>query len=34
MATSSGAYELNHECARTSDLITRSRMSTHILLPR
>jgi len=25
MGTSSGAYELNHECARTS---------THMLLPR
>jgi len=24
MGTNSGAYELNHECACTSDLITRS----------
>jgi len=29
MGTSSGAYELNHEGA-----ITRTRTSTHILIPR
>jgi len=34
MDTSSGAYELNHEYASTSDLVTHTRMSTHILLPR
>ena len=34
MGTSSGAYELNHEYASTSDLVTHTRMSTHILLPR
>jgi len=28
MNTSSGAYELNHECASTSGLITRTRTST------
>jgi len=26
MGTSSGSYELNHECASTSDLITCTRM--------
>jgi len=34
MGTSSGVYELNHECASKSDLITRTRTSTHILLSR
>ena len=27
---SSGAYELNHECASMSDFITHTRMCTHI----
>jgi len=31
MGTILGAYELNHECASTSDLITRTRTSTHNL---
>jgi len=30
--TSSGVYELNHECDSMSDFITRTRMSTHKLL--
>jgi len=34
MGTSSDAYELNHECAITSDLITRTRTSTHNLFSR
>jgi len=34
MGTSLGAYELNHECTRTSDLISCTRTSTHGLLPR
>jgi len=34
MGTSSGAYEFNHECASTSDLITRTRTSTHYVLMR
>jgi len=34
MGTSSGAYELNHEFAGTSDIITRTRTSTHNLFPR
>jgi len=34
MRTSSDAYELNQECASSSDLITRTRMSTHNLLTR
>jgi len=29
MGTSLGGYELNQECASTSDLITRTRTSTH-----
>jgi len=29
MGTSSDGYELNHECASTSDLITSTRTSTH-----
>jgi len=29
-----GAYELIHECVSTSDLITRTRTSTHDLFPR
>jgi len=33
MGTSSGAYELNHECASKSDLITRTKTSTHSLVP-
>jgi len=31
MGTSSTAYELNHECANTSVLMTRTRTSTDIL---
>jgi len=31
MGTSLGVYELNHECASTSDLITRTRTSTDVL---
>jgi len=31
MGTSLGAYKLNQECASTSDLITCTRTSTHIL---
>jgi len=34
MGTSSGAYELNHECARTGDLIKRTRTITYNLLTR
>jgi len=34
MGTSSGAYELNQECASTGDLITRTRTSIHNLFPR
>jgi len=34
MGTSSGAYELNHECNSTIDLITPTRTSTHVLLSR
>ena len=30
MGTSSGACEINHECANMSDLITRTRTSTHM----
>ena len=31
MRTSTGAYELNYEGASLSDVITRTRSSTHIL---
>jgi len=31
MGTSLGGYELNHECASTSNSITRTQMSTYIL---
>jgi len=31
MGTSLDAYELNHECASMSDLITCTRTSTHYL---
>jgi len=34
MGTRSGAYELNHKCASTSDLFTSTRTRTHGLLPR
>ena len=34
MGTSSGAYELNHEFSGMSDLITRTRASTHNVLMR
>ena len=34
MGTSSGAYELNHESASMSYLITLTWTSTNILLPR
>ena len=34
MGTGLGAYELNHECASTSYLITRTGTSTHVLLSR
>jgi len=34
MGTSSGAYELNHECASTIYLTTRTRTSTHNLFPK
>ena len=32
MGTRSSAYEFNHECASTSDLITHTRTSNYILL--
>jgi len=32
MGTSLGAYELYHECANTSDLITRTRTSNYFVL--
>ena len=31
MGTSLGGYELNHECASTSNSITPTEMSTYIL---
>ena len=34
MGTSSGAYELDHEWASTSDLSTRTSTRTHALFPR
>jgi len=34
MGTSPGAYELNKECASTSDLITCTRTTAHNLLMR
>jgi len=34
MGTSLCAYELNHKCASTSNLITRTRTSTHVLFSR
>jgi len=32
MGTTSGAYELNNECASTSDIITRTRISYFSML--
>ena len=32
MGTHSSAYEFNHECASTSDLITHTQTSNYILL--
>jgi len=34
MGMSLGEYELNHESANTSDLMTRTQLSNYILLPR
>ena len=34
MGMSLGEYELNHESASTSDLITRTQLSNYVLLPR
>jgi len=32
MGTSSGVYELNHDCASKSDLISRTRTSTYFII--
>jgi len=34
MGTSTGAYEVNQECASTRELITRTRTNNHHVLTR